>query len=79
MQAADNKKRQNTRQVLTLVCAITLYACDKPVKQEKSLDLAAEINTNQVAPEQWRTGIFTSPHGIAFDSQGRLYVSEWNV
>jgi hypothetical protein len=37
-----------------------------------------EINTNRTAPEAWRKGVFTSPHGLAFDARGNLYVTEWN-
>ena len=33
--------------------------------------------TNQVAPDQWVDGQFISPHGIAWDGDGNLYVSEW--
>jgi len=24
-------------------------------------------------------GIFTAPHGLSFDSEGNLYVEDWNV
>ncbi len=33
--------------------------------------------TNQVPPDQWVDGQFISPHGIAWDGDGSLYVSEW--
>lgn len=29
-------------------------------------------------PEQWKDGIFIAPHGAAWDSQGNLYVQDWN-
>ena len=36
-------------------------------------------NTNRVKPEQWEDGKVNSPHGIAFDKDGNILVSEWNV
>lgn len=33
--------------------------------------------TNQVAPDEWVDGQFIAPHGIAWDGEGNLYVSEW--
>lgn len=37
-----------------------------------------EINTNVSKPHQWQEGVFTAPHGITFDHQGNLFVTEWN-
>ena len=31
-----------------------------------------------VAPESWKPGIFTAPHGVSFDAAGNLYVQDWN-
>lgn len=31
-----------------------------------------------VPPEQWLPGVFTAPHGIAWDADGNLYVQDWN-
>lgn len=31
-----------------------------------------------VAPESWKAGVFTAPHGCAFDAAGNLYVQDWN-
>lgn len=33
---------------------------------------------NGVAREQWRDGEFLSPHGVAVDRQGAIYVLDWN-
>ncbi|MDU0352571.1 hypothetical protein RS130_00395 [Paraglaciecola aquimarina] len=41
-------------------------------------EVAEEINTNVTTPNMWRNGIFTAPHGITFDNQGNLFVTEWN-
>lgn len=39
----------------------------------------AEAGTNKVDPAAWRPGIVTAPHGVAFDSKGDIYVSEYNL
>lgn len=41
-------------------------------------DIKEEINTNKTAPEKWRDGVFTAPHGITYDHEGNLFVTEWN-
>jgi DNA-binding beta-propeller fold protein YncE len=33
--------------------------------------------TNKIPPDQWVDGQFISPHGLSWDKQGNLYVSEW--
>ena len=38
----------------------------------------AEFNTNGVAPDKWREGITTSPHGVTFDKDGNVVTTEWN-
>lgn len=42
-------------------------------------DVESEINTHQTPPEKWRKDTVTSPHGIIFDAEGNLYVTEWNL
>jgi hypothetical protein len=37
------------------------------------------VGTNQVKPEQWRPGIVFSPHGVAINDHGDLFVSEFNA
>ncbi len=37
-----------------------------------------EINHPRTPPEKWKNGVFTSPHGIAFDADGNLYVTEYS-
>jgi hypothetical protein len=34
--------------------------------------------TNRVKPEEWRTGVVTSPHGVAVNRHGDLFVAEFN-
>lgn len=68
-----------------LVCVAQLASgvsiLDKEGKVLKRLgenDNPKEFNTNNVAPEKWRTGITTSPHGVTFDKDGNVVTSEWN-
>ncbi len=34
--------------------------------------------TNRVAKDKWQDGVFLSPHGVAYDAAGNLYVSDWS-
>jgi hypothetical protein len=42
-------------------------------------DVKEQTATNKVKPADWRTGILTAPHGLDFDSQGNLFVTEYNL
>jgi len=37
------------------------------------------VGTNQAKPEAWRPGLLLSPHGVAINGQGDLFVSEFNL
>jgi hypothetical protein len=37
------------------------------------------VGTNQLKPEQWRTGVFGSPHGVAINAHGDLFVAEFST
>ena len=37
------------------------------------------VGTNKIGPDQWRTGFVLSPHGVAVNSRGDLFVSEFNA
>ncbi len=37
------------------------------------------IGTNQVPPEDWRTGSVIAPHGVATNAEGDIFVAEFNV
>jgi DNA-binding beta-propeller fold protein YncE len=39
---------------------------------------ASETKTNQIPPEKWQPNLFYAPHGIAYDKDGNLLVTEWN-
>jgi len=41
--------------------------------------VAEEVNVNTTAPEKWRPGEVTAPHGLTFTAQGDLLVSEFNL
>jgi hypothetical protein len=50
----------------------------KTVLELGTNDTKGETATNNVAPEKWRPGFFTAPHGVVFDASGNLYVCEYN-
>jgi hypothetical protein len=37
------------------------------------------VGTNQLKPEQWQTGLVVSPHGLAINERGDLFVSEFSL
>jgi|SRR5947209_7985289 len=37
------------------------------------------VGGNKIKPEDWRPGIVISPHGVAFNREGDLFVSEYSV
>ena len=37
------------------------------------------VGTNQLKPELWQTGLVVSPHGVAINERGDLFVSEFNI
>ena len=39
---------------------------------------ADEIGTNTTDPAKWRSGALMAPHGVAFNEQGDVFVSEFN-
>jgi hypothetical protein len=38
-----------------------------------------EVGNNKTAPAVWRPGIVTAPHGVAFNSQGDIFVAEYST
>ncbi len=51
----------------------------KIVAQFGANDHADEVGTNKTEPDKWRPGIVTAPHGVAFDANGDVFVSEFNM
>ena len=37
------------------------------------------VGTNQMPPDQWKTGLVLSPHGVAINGRGDLFVAEFNT
>ncbi len=37
-----------------------------------------EVGTNRTPPGKWRPGIVTAPHGVAFNANGDLFVTEYS-
>ena len=35
--------------------------------------------TNKIPPAQWKTGLVLSPHGVAVNEKGDLFVAEFNT
>lgn len=38
-----------------------------------------EIGTNKTEPAKWRTGVVNAPHGVAFNGEGDLFVTEYSL
>jgi hypothetical protein len=50
--------------------AVATHLGDNPEESERA--------NFAVPPASWKDGIFTAPHGLAFDREGSLYVQDWN-
>ncbi len=50
----------------------------KIVAQLGENNTEGQFNTNRVEPKDWRAGIATGPHGITFDADGNIIMTEWN-
>ncbi|MCF2948852.1 hypothetical protein L0668_12095 [Paraglaciecola aquimarina] len=50
----------------------------KTVRTLGTNEVKGLINTNITTPDQWKSGVFTAPHGITFDHKGNLFITEWN-
>lgn len=37
------------------------------------------VGTNQLKPELWKAGLVVSPHGVAINERGDLFVSEFSA
>jgi hypothetical protein len=37
------------------------------------------VGSNKLPPDQWKTGLFLSPHGVALNARGDLFVSEFSA
>ena len=41
-------------------------------------DNADEVHVNTTPPSVWKEGLFYEPHGVTFDADGNLLVTEFN-
>ena len=58
----------------------TLYdKAGKVVAQLGHNTAPGETATNKLAPAKWRAGIFSAPHGVAFNAAGDLFVAEYTI
>ena len=52
---------------------------DKAGKIVKTVSFnKAKYNGNRTGPDKWTDGLVTSPHGISFDNDGNILMSEYN-
>ena len=52
---------------------------DKAGKIVKTVSFnKGKYNGNRHAPESWQEGLVTSPHGITFDNDGNILMTEYN-
>ena len=42
-------------------------------------EIPEDAMNNKTPPDRWRLGIFTAPHGVAFNAAGDLFVAEYSV
>ncbi|MGY8642879.1 MAG: hypothetical protein ACKVJU_17515 [Verrucomicrobiales bacterium] len=49
------------------------------VKQLGANEIEEETGTNKTEPAKWRQGIVNAPHGVAFNSNGDLFVAEYST
>lgn len=42
-------------------------------------EIPEDRENNKTAPNRWRLGVFTAPHGVAFNAAGDLFVSEYSI
>lgn len=49
------------------------------VAQLGANDHEDEVGTNKTEPTKWRAGVVNAPHGVAFNSNGDLFVTEYSL
>ncbi|MDF1659083.1 MAG: hypothetical protein P1U58_15810 [Verrucomicrobiales bacterium] len=49
------------------------------VKQLGANENEDEVGTNKTEPAKWRTGVVNAPHGVAFNTEGDLFVTEYSL
>ena len=57
---------------------VTILDKDGSVVTHVGTNTEKGIGTNQVPPEAWKTGLVLSPHGVALNARGDLFVAEFH-
>ena len=58
---------------------VTILDKDGKVVSQLGENSERGVGGNNLRPEQWRTGVFVSPHGVALNERGDLFVSEYSL
>ena len=57
---------------------VVLNRDGKVIEELGTNDDPEQIETPKVPPEDWSNLLVTAPHGVAYDGEGNLMVTEWN-
>jgi hypothetical protein len=57
---------------------VTILDKQGKVVSELGANTEPGVGGNNVKPDKWRTGVVISPHGVAFNEHGDLFVSEYS-
>ena len=58
---------------------VTILDKTGAVVQRVGANTEQGVGTNKIPPAQWKTGLLLSPHGVALNDHGDLFVSEFNA
>jgi hypothetical protein len=65
---------------LLLPAAVAIHGDHAAIAELKGrVTLVNKDGLKLIEPARWRPGISNAPHGIAFDSDGDLFVSEFSI
>lgn len=58
---------------------VTILDKSGAVAGELGANTGEGVGSNKLPPAQWKTGLFLSPHGVALNRRGDLFVSEFSA
>ena len=58
---------------------VTILDKEGKVVSQLGANTEPGVGGNNLKPEQWRTGVVVSPHGVALNDHGDLFVSEYSI
>ena len=58
---------------------VTILDKEGKVVAELGANTEPGVGGNNLKPDKWRTGVVISPHGVAFNEHGDLFVSEYSI